>query len=176
LEAENHLMDNELEIRFADLDDINTIGYLAQQIWPTAYGSIITMDQITYMLNLFYTPASLTNQIQNQKHQFILAERSGEPVGFASFGRVGDSGVYQLHKLYVLTATQGKGVGKALLDFVTVQLSEASATHLVLNVNRLNPALKFYEKTGFSKVKDHITDIGNGYIMDDYQMQMHLAR
>lgn len=167
-------MENELEIRFADIDDINTIGYLAQQTWPIAYGSIISMEQINYMLKLFYSPASLTDQIQRQKHQFILAGQDDEPLGFASYSAYGEPGIFKLHKLYVLPETQGKGVGKAMLDFVVDEISKQKATHLVLTVNKLNPALKFYQRLGFSKIRDEVTDIGNGYVMDDYIMQLSL--
>ena len=31
-------MDTTLSIRPGELDDINTIGFLAQQIWPVTYG------------------------------------------------------------------------------------------------------------------------------------------
>src|SRR4051812_14537914 len=111
-------MENELKVGFADIDDINTIGYIAQQTWPIAYGSIISMEQIDYMLKLFYSPASLTDQIQKQKHQFILAGEDDEPLGFASYSAYDEPGIFKLHKIYVLPESQGKGVGKALLDFV----------------------------------------------------------
>src|SRR6478609_5995119 len=96
-------MDNELVIRYADVDDINTIGFLAQQIWPEAYGSILKPEQISYMLKLFYSPDSLMSQMKKQKHSFVLAELEEEPVGFASFGALDKTGLFKLHKLYVLT-------------------------------------------------------------------------
>src|SRR5918993_3795089 len=110
-------MDNELVIRFAEVDDINTIGFLAQQIWPAAYGSILREEQISYMLNLFYRPDALMDQMNRLKHSFVLAELEEEPVGFASYGALDKNGLHKLHKLYVLPGKQGKGLGKALLDF-----------------------------------------------------------
>ncbi|RYE37553.1 MAG: N-acetyltransferase [Sphingobacteriales bacterium] len=178
-------MDNELVIRFADVDDINTIGFLAQQIWPEAYGSILKAEQISYMLNLFYSPESLVDQMKKQKHMFVLAELEEEPVGFASFGPLDATGLYKLHKLYVLPNKQGKGLGKALLDFVieeikaensTTELSKAKNPKAIrLGVNRFNPALNFYERLGFSKIKEEKTDIGHGFIMDDYIMELKIS-
>ena len=115
-------MDNELVIRFADVDDINTIGFLAQQIWPSAYGAILKQEQISYMLNLFYSPDALMDQMKKLKHSFVLAELEEEPVGFASFGALDKNGLYKLHKLYVLPGKQGKGLGKALLDFIIEEI------------------------------------------------------
>ncbi|MHA4844299.1 N-acetyltransferase family protein [Flavitalea antarctica] len=177
-------MDNELVVRFADVDDINTIGFLAQQIWPAAYGSILKQEQISYMLNLFYSPDALIDQIKRQKHSFVLAELEDEPVGFASFGALDSEGLYKLHKLYVLPGNQGKGLGKALLDFIIEEIKTGNADpdspgnktlSLRLGVNRFNPALNFYERLGFAKIKEEKTDIGNGFVMDDYIMEMKIS-
>lgn len=177
-------MDNELVIRFADVDDINTIGFLAQQIWPHAYGSILKEEQISYMLNLFYSPESLTEQMKKHKHQFVLAELQEEAVGFASFGALDENGLYKLHKLYILPGNQGKGLGKALLDFIIAEIkisgkprtgsSPGQTSALRLGVNRFNPALNFYERLGFSKLKEEKTEIGNGFVMDDFIMELRI--
>lgn len=181
-------MDNELVIRFADVDDINTIGFLAQQIWPTAYGDILRQEQISYMLNLFYSPDALMDQMKKLKHSFVLAELEEEPVGFASFGALDKKGLHKLHKLYVLPGKQGKGLGKALLDFIIeeIKLMHSGSDDqlkqqlpdpilLRLGVNRFNPALNFYERLGFAKIKEEKTDIGNGFVMDDYIMELKIS-
>jgi diamine N-acetyltransferase len=164
-------MHNELTIRYADDDDINTIGFLAHQIWPAAYGAIISAGQIEYMLNLFYAPLSLKDQMTRQKHRFLLAEADETALGFASYSHLGNN-IYKLHKLYVMPATQGKGVGKALLDFITGEIKPLGAVALQLTVNRFNRALQFYEKVGFHKLREEVTDIGNGFVMDDYIMEL----
>ena len=166
-------MENELLIRFADTEDINTIGFLAQQTWPTAYGPILSQEQISYMLNLFYAPPALNEQMKN--HQFVIAELNEEPVGFASFASIDVPDTYKLHKLYILPDTQGKGIGKALLDFVVDEIKQKDAAALHLGVNRFNPAVKFYEKLGFTKLKEEKTDIGSGFVMDDFIMELKLA-
>ena len=43
---------------------------------------------------------------------------------------------------------------------------------IFLNVNKYNNAINFYTKLGFVKVKDKVIDIGNGYVMDDYVMEV----
>ena len=78
-------METSLSFRIADLDDINTIGFLAQQIWPVTYGNILTSQQLDYMLQLFYSPASLRKQMKEDKHRFLMVEEGDEPMGFASW-------------------------------------------------------------------------------------------
>ena len=167
-------MQNELLIRTADTDDINTIGYLAHETWPTAYGATHSAEQISYMLNLFYAPKALAIQMSRDNHRFLVAELNDEAVGFASFSVIDVPVTYKLHKLYVLPSLQGKGVGRLLIDYIIDELKEEKATALRLNVNRLNAARHFYEKLGFKVIKEEVNDIGQGYVMDDYVMEKKL--
>jgi diamine N-acetyltransferase len=163
-----------LSIRFAGPEDIPLIGFLAQQIWPLTYRDILQADQLEYMMNLFYSPSSLSKQMFDQKHQFLIAEDGEEPVGFASYSASGEPGVYKLHKIYVLTNQQGKGLGKFIIGFISKNLQLAGAARLQLNVNRNNKARYFYEKMGFQVVKEEDIDIGNNFYMNDFVMELAL--
>ena len=165
-------MEPSLSFRFADLDDINTIGFLAQQIWPVTYREIVSTVQLDYMLKLFYSPASLRRQMTEDKQRFLIVEEGDEAVGFASWAPTEEPGVFKLHKLYVLTGGQGKGRGKAMLDFIFDDIRAQGAKVLRLNVNRYNKAIKFYEKMGFSVVGEEDVAIGNDYFMNDYVMEV----
>ena len=72
------------------------------------------------------------------------------------------------------TSTQGKGVGKTLIDHISGKLLQQKVHTLRLNVNRLNKARLFYEKLGFTVIKEEDVDIGNGYFMNDYVMEKKL--
>ncbi|MBZ5856360.1 GNAT family N-acetyltransferase [Flavihumibacter profundi] len=160
-------MSETLVIRSADQDDISTIGYLAHQVWPVTYNEILSSEQMDYMLRLFYSPGSLEQQISEFQHHFIIAEIDLEEVGFASFNQV-DEATWKLQKLYVLPEVQGKGVGKALMDMVEEEVRIHNGAHLILNVNKFNKSIRFYEAMGFTIEKEEVIDIGNGFIMDDY--------
>ena len=166
-------MSTTLSIQLAEQEDLNTIGWLAQQIWPDAYGEIISPGQMQYMLNLFYTPDALRHQILEDKQRFLLVELGEEPIGFAAWSPLDEPGIYQLNKLYVLPGIQGRGTGKAMLEFIYEAISGARA--LRLNVNRYNKARHFYEKMGFTIIREEDIDIGNNYQMNDYVMEIALA-
>ncbi len=53
------------------------------QVWPQTYTPIIGADQVAYMLERFYDPGALTAQMNDQGHQFLIAEADGEPAAFA---------------------------------------------------------------------------------------------
>jgi ribosomal protein S18 acetylase RimI-like enzyme len=159
-------------IRFATTDDINTIGYLAQQIWPGTYGNILTEAQLQYMMHLIYSPESLENQMLEKDHSFLILEADEQPVGFASFSLIDPAGVFKLHKLYVLPEMQGNGFGKLMIDYVISFIQQKNAKALQLNVNRHNKAKTFYERLGFSVIREEDIDIGNGFYMNDYVMEL----
>ncbi|HXD79419.1 MAG TPA: GNAT family N-acetyltransferase [Puia sp.] len=165
-------MDETLQIRPAELDDINTIGFLAQQIWPETYRGILSPEQLKYMLKLMYSPKALRRQMVDERHSFAIAEQEEDPIGFASWSGTGDAGVYKLHKIYVLPGRQGKGLGRALLQFVFEAIRPERARKLRLNVNRRNKARQFYERIGFTVVGEEDIDIGHGYFMNDYIMEI----
>jgi ribosomal protein S18 acetylase RimI-like enzyme len=168
-------MDETLLIRPAGLDDINTIGFLAQQIWPVTYGNTLPPDQLKYMLKLMYSPRSLRRQMVDEHHQFLLVEQDEEPIGFASWSTTPDPGIYKLHKIYVLPSSQGKGLGRTLLQFIFETIRAEGATKLQLNVKRDNDARLFYERMGFAILEEINIDIGHGYFMRDYVMEADLG-
>ena len=160
-----------MEIKKATTADVETIQHLAETIWPICYGEIISEKQLRYMLNLIYTPAALKAQMEKD-HQFVIAYEAETPIGFASYSAksTDEPNTFRLHKIYVLTNLHSKGVGSFLLDYVCTQSKNAGAIALELNVNKYNPAKNFYEKKGFTILREEVIDIGNGYVMDDYVM------
>ncbi|MGB5007590.1 MAG: GNAT family N-acetyltransferase [Ferruginibacter sp.] len=156
-------------------ESIPVIQHLAQITWKQAYASIISPEQMAYMLELFYSNTALEMQMQGG-HQFIVAFENDEAVGFASYSEkyAEGSSVYRLHKIYMHPAQQGKGIGKLLTGFIINDLKNYAATDLELNVNRHNKALDFYKKLGFTITREEDIDIGSGYFMNDYVMNLAL--
>ena len=164
-----------ISIKKAGIESIPAIQELAQITWDNTYTAIISEAQIKYMLDLFYSNDSLMQQMQNG-HQFIIAGEEGMPMGFASFSQKeeGNTAVYRLHKVYISPYRQEKGVGKTLLNFIVDEIKEMGALNLELNVNRINKAIGFYKKLGFIITREEDIDIGNGYFMNDYVMNLSL--
>lgn len=156
-------------------DHIDVIHSLAHEIWPHAYGSILSAPQMEYMLELFYSHSSLQQQMEIQHHSFILIKVENHFVGFASFcPHVENKTIFHLNKIYVLPSEQGKHAGKQMLDYVIDQIKKENAVSLQLNVNRHNKAFHFYEKQGFIILREEDIDIGEGYWMNDWVMERKL--
>ncbi|MES1219739.1 MAG: GNAT family N-acetyltransferase [Bacteroidota bacterium] len=159
-------------IKHASVSDISLIRELTFRVWPQTYASIISKEQIDFMLQMMYSEASLEKQM-NEGAEFIIIYDNEEPVGFASYGEI-NPGIYKLHKLYVLASQQGKGTGRFMLDYIIKQAKEKKASALQLQVNRYNKAKDFYNKLGFTVIEEADFDIGNGYFMNDFVMEKKL--
>jgi ribosomal protein S18 acetylase RimI-like enzyme len=163
-----------ITIRKAGVESLGTIRQLAYEIWPVAYGKLLAAGQLEYMLDKFYSIASLQNQVSVLKHQFIIVYEDEAAIGFASFSTHDDSAIYHLNKIYVLPAQQGKNIGTQILDYIIDHIKVHGASFLQVNVNRHNKALHFYEKYGFKIIREEDIDIGEGYFMNDYVMELKL--
>ena len=76
----------------------------------------------------------------------------------------------KVDKLYVMPENQGSGAGRFLMDFAFSEAKKENLMGVMLNVNRDNKAVKFYEYYGFKTAYSGDFDIGEGYLMQDYIM------
>lgn len=158
----------------ATTQDLKTIQEIAYQTWPATYGKILSKEQLNYMLSQFYSEESLKNNVQNG-HHFLLAKEDNIDLGFVSYEHnYKQEPVTRIHKIYILPQTQGKGIGKLLIDAVEDLAKENHSVALSLNVNRFNKALTFYQKIGFEIISEEDIEIGRGYLMEDYKMEKKL--
>ena len=68
-------------------------------------------------------------------------------------------------------AVRGAGLGRTLVEFAERRGSELGCNELWLTVNRNNlGSIAFYERLGFRKTREVVTDIGGGFVMDDWWM------
>jgi len=161
------------EIKKAGIDDIPLIRELTFRVWPQTYASILSQEQIDYMLEMMYSVNSLKDQMTEQECQFIIVYDAGNPVGFASYSEE-DFKRWKINKIYVLQNQQGKGTGKYVINYIIEEIKKQNAVSLFLQVNRYNNAKTFYERLGFTEIDFINLDIGNGYFMNDYVMEKKL--
>ena len=163
-----------MNIRKAIIEDIQTIQNLVEVIWPFTYGQIISEAQIDYMLMLFYSNEALLNQFQNNQDFYIISSENVDLGFIAIEHNYSNQPITKIHKLYVLPENQGKGIGQKLLSHATQLAIDKESKQLILNVNKFNSALLFYQKQGFTIQKEEDISIGNGYLMEDYVLQKNI--
>ncbi len=159
-----------ISIRKATLADVQSIIILATTIWNEVYSNIISKAQIDYMLEARYNEYRIKSEIESEDNVYFMAFSESEFVGFAHVGLLDEDTSY-LHKIYFLSNLRGKGLGKMILSEVVNFAKTNKSTSLVLNVNRANPALGFYEKMGFETIESVDETIGGGFFVNDYVME-----
>ena len=172
-----------LSVIKATTSDIPLIRELTFAIWPQTYTAIISKEQIDYMLEMMYNPATLQKQMEEEDCTFIIVYNDKEPVAFASYAQLTEPGghpadneteplLWKLNKIYILSSQQGKGTGKFIINYIVDEIKAKHAKALQLQVNRDNKEKDFYEKLGFKIIQTANFDIGNGYFMNDYVMEL----
>lgn len=155
--------------------DFKVIQEIAYQTWPHTYGEILSKAQLDYMLEKFYSEETLNENVTQRGHHFLLAKEENVALGFASYEHnYNQKPVTRIHKIYILPETQGKGMGKLLLDKIEELAEENNSETLSLNVNKFNKALTFYQKLGFKIVLEEDIELDHGYLMEDYVMEKQL--
>lgn len=163
-----------VKISKASIESIPIIQQMSKIVWPITFAEILSEEQIVYMMEMMYSTKSLTEQIAVKRHNYILAQKDNEYLGYLSFENQVEDDYCKIHKIYVLPTAQGLGVGKELIEHVKQQITLSGESKLRLNVNRYNKALNFYKHLGFSILKTENIDIGNGFLMEDYVLEMKL--
>ncbi|MCC7082842.1 MAG: GNAT family N-acetyltransferase [Burkholderiales bacterium] len=160
-------------LRIGPLDpaDIGALGQLARTIWLAHYPGIITNAQIEYMLEQRYRPELVRAELGRDDVWWELATLNGQPVGFSSCLLTTEPGELKLDKLYVDPARQATGIGSQLLQSVRARARNLGCRRLVLAVNKRNAsAIAAYRRWGFRIERSMVTEIGAGFVMDDYLM------
>lgn len=156
--------------------DAEKIAQMAADIWKAYYPEIITMEQIDYMLNKFYSKQALLEQIEAGQNFYLIKEDDIE-YGFISISKKSEND-YFIHKFYIYTNTQRRSIGSAIIEKLTKDISSQQTTvnfNLRLTVNRQNyKAINFYFKNQFRIESVEDFDIGNSYLMNDFVMVKHV--
>jgi GNAT superfamily N-acetyltransferase len=165
----------DLTFRKVDKDvDILTVERLAREIWPDYYIPIIGADQVDYMLKNLQSVAAIKGQIE-EGYCYYLIVYDGKTVGYLSVLPKPELGQLFLSKLYLLPAQRGQGLGRLAVIFLAGLAREARLPKIALMVSKRNSAaISFYERRGFKNVGPVVKDIGGGFVMDDWSMELEL--
>ena len=159
-----------MEIRLLQKHELSLTRNLAEKIWPSAYGTILSKEQLSYMLNWMYSIETLEKSF-DKGNEFYCAFDNDLPLGFLELEFLNENpNTVKLQKIYVLPSEQKNGLGTKLLQFGLIRSKNKGAKRIILQVNRANKAVQFYLKNNFSINSEEDFPIGNGYCMNDYVM------
>lgn len=145
---------------------------LAKQIWNEHYLPIIGQEQVDYMLDKFQSFEAMTEQLKSG-YQYYLLSAEGKNIGYLALVPDVKSNKLMISKIYVTKESRGLGGGKSMLEFTCQQAKELALSTVWLTVNKYNEnSINWYKKQGFEVTEEVVADIGNGYVMDDYILEL----
>lgn len=154
---------------------IEAAAALADEIWHEWFPSILSNEQIDYMVDKFQSVRAMTEQIANGYTYYIL--RKGDArIGYTAIRTDADGRLF-LSKIYIKKEYRGNGYASEVFAFLKDYCREHNLHAIWLTVNKHNDnSIAVYKKSGFRIVGEDVTDIGNGYVMDDYFFQLDIDK
>jgi len=159
-------------LQFHEIHDeggILRVADLAGEIWREYYPTIISPDQVEYMLAKIQSPEAIGDQVQNHGLRYFLTLEDDREAGYLAVIPRGDD--LFISKLYLKADCRGKGLSREMLAFIESQARAAGCSRMTLTTHKQNEvALRAYQGLGFKILEPVVTDIGGGYMMDDYRL------
>ncbi len=151
--------------------EIENVVFLAKEIWSDHYVPIIGHKQVDYMLGKFQSCEAVSTDIR-AGYEYFGIYSEGNLVGYLSLQRDLSNQSVFLSKIYIHSSARGEGIGAKTMKFILKQCEKSSADKLWLTVNKNNVgSIDWYKKQDFEIVEELVSDIGEGFVMDDYKME-----
>lgn len=154
-------------------EQIKEFARIAEIVWNEHFTSIIGKAQVDYMLDKFQSEHAVTDQIQNQGYEYYFIEVDDNKVGYIGIRK--EEEALFLSKLYILKEHRKKGYSSMALEFLVNLCKDSGLKSIYLTVNKYNyDTIQVYKAKGFQIFKEQVSDIGNGFVMDDYVMELQI--
>ncbi len=157
-------------------DDRRRLAKLADDIWHEYWPALIGTAQTDYMVERFQSLGAIERDMREHDYEYWLLRAEGRVVGYTG-GRVEpETNRFFISKIYLLAAERGKGFARRTVEFYEDICRNRGLKAMYLTVNKGNDlGVRAYLGTGFATIDAVETDIGNGFVMDDYIMEKRIG-
>ena len=148
-------------------EEIRLTAEMAVEIWNDSFVDMIGQGQVDYMVNKYQSEAAMTEQIASgyEYYHFILDDKV---IGYFAIHEEDDNTLF-LSKLYLKKEYHGHGFARQAFEYIKEIGRKNGNTLIWLTTNKRNfKAITVYNKFGMRIMRNQETDIGKGFIMDDY--------
>ncbi len=153
--------------------NIRELAQLTSEIWHEYWVEILSPEQINYMVEKFQSEEAITKQIAEENYTYFYIEQDNNIAGYIGLSK--KENYLFLSKLYIKKDFRHQGIGTQVFEFIKDFALKNNYQRIILTVNKYNSnTIKAYNKWGFKEIDSVVTDIGNGFVMDDYIMEYSL--
>ena len=165
------------DVRLARAGEEGAICAVCREGFELSSRGLLSPATIERQADAYYDPARVRGEVAaaadapEWQGYVVAVSEPGEVLGAAG-GGVTDGEVGNVHVLYLRPPLRGRGIGTALLDFVTQQQQAAGATEQWVSVTEGNDlGIPFYRARGFV-VRDRVPFVAS----DDGVVEAHSLR
>jgi ribosomal protein S18 acetylase RimI-like enzyme len=127
--------------------------------WWDTYRGLFPDSTILEAERTWHSVETLRRQMKSKAVLFAGYREGGKILGLAR-AAMADEETIRLYQLYVLPAEQGRGIGRALMEYT--RGSFPNAKRIVLSVAKGNGrAIAFYERYGFTFLRESSLKLGD---------------
>lgn len=160
--------------RVTEPAQVETVARIAEPIWHATYDPINGKASTNYMIKQFQSVPAINRQLESEGYAYYLILADGVAAGFIGVVPHKEGKMF-LSKLYVADEFRGMGLPRAAFDFVVSLCKAEGLDRIYLTVNKHNThAVEVYKHFGFYEIDAVVTDIGCGFVMDDYILQKNV--
>lgn len=162
-------------VKVSSPNDITELAVLAGSIWHEYFVRIISVEQIDYMVEKFQSAGAIASQLRDG-YEYYFIRTGGMDAGYIGIYPEIDGRLF-LSKLYIAGEYRGRGLSSAAFDFMENLCRERGLKAIWLTVNRHNDhTVAVYRHRGFRVTEEKATDIGRGFVMDDFIMELPVVK
>ena len=165
--------------------DQQRLADLAASIWREYWPALIGEAQTEYMVANFQSLEAIRRDMAAEtepyEYWFVVSDatdgRGGEAcephvVGYTGGHTEAATSRFFISKIYLLSEERGRGYATRIIEFYEDLCRERGLSAMYLTVNKHNDlGIRAYLGRGFTVIDAVQTDIGEGFVMDDYIMQ-----
>ena len=143
------------------------LSRFAGELWHDTYDGLLGQAQVDYMMQTVQSEENIRRQIREENYIYFFLFFEGARAGYCAL-KPEEEKMF-LSKLYLSEKFRGRGLGQRALREVAESARRLGLKSVYLTVNRHNArAIRAYERFGFKRASCAVTDIGGGFVMDDY--------
>ena len=161
----------------ASEEDRLRLARLADEIWHEYWPGRLGPAQTDYMVERFQSLEAIERDLCEHDYEYwLLCADDGRIVGYTGGCEEPETNRFFVSKIYLLADERGKGFARRAIEFYEELCLTRRLQAMYLTVNKRNDlGVRAYLGTGFEIIDAVETDIGNGFIMDDYTMEKIVA-
>ncbi len=143
------------------------LSKFAGELWHDAYDGLLGGAQVDHMMRTIQSEEAIRRQIEKENYIYFFLFSEGARAGYCAL-KPEEEKLF-LSKLYLSEKFRGRGLGQRALREVADCARRLGLKSVYLTVNKHNArAIRAYESFGFVRTASAVTDIGEGFVMDDY--------